>query len=154
MAEANAKVAEQQGLAALRKGSQESERIARQARRIQGAQRAAYGAAGVDPNTGSPLDIQADTMYQAEADKALVRYNAELQKWGFDVEAANYRAQADAYGNKATGAIIGGVLGAGSSLLTGYGELSPKWQSMQTGTNAMAGITRRQWQGLDPIPRM
>lgn len=149
MAEANAKIAEQQGIAALRKGAQESDRIARQARRVQGSQRAAYGAAGVDPNAGTPLDMQADTLYQAEQDKALVRYNAELQKWGFDVEAANYKAQADAYGSKATGSLIGGVLGAGSSLLTGYGGLSSKWAPMQTTT---AGRTRRQ--GLDPIPRM
>jgi len=150
MSEANAKLAEQQGLASLRKGQQESDRIDRQARRVQGAQRAAYGAAGVDPNSGTPLEMQADTLYQAEQDKSLVRYNAELQKWGFDVEAANYRAQADAYGNKATGAIIGGVLGAGSSLLTGLGQVSGKWAPMQT----TGPLTLRQKQGLDPIPRM
>lgn len=126
MAEQNAKLAEQQGLASLRQGALEQERIARRARQIQGQQRALYGASGVDISSGSPLEIQASTEYMAAQDKALVRYNAELKKWGFDVEAANYKAQAQQYGNMGKSAIVGGLLGAGSTILNGNGVLGSK----------------------------
>ena len=126
MAEQNAKIAEQQGLASLRQGALEQERIARRARQIQGQQRALYGASGVDISSGSPLEIQASTEYMAAQDKALVRYNAELKKWGFDVESANYKAQAQQYGNMGKSAIVGGLLGAGSTILNGSGVLGSK----------------------------
>ena len=126
MAEQNAKLAEQQGLASLRQGALEQERIARRARQIQGQQRALYGASGVDISSGSPLEIQASTEYMAAQDKALVRYNAELKKWGFDVESANYKAQAQQYGNMGKSAIVGGLLGAGSTILNGSGVLGSK----------------------------
>lgn len=139
-AEANAKIAEQQGLASLRKGAQEEEQVARKERRIAGQQRAALGAAGVDINAGSPLDVQADTAYMAEQDKSLIRYNAELEKWGFDVQKANYQSEANAYGNKATGALVGGVISAGSSIVTGLGQVSDKWSYMQTPSNLTGAI--------------
>ena len=126
MAEQNAKLAEQQGLASLRQGALEQERIARRARQVQGQQRALYGASGVDISSGSPLEIQASTEYMAAQDKALVRYNAELKKWGFDVESANYKAQAQQYGNMGKSAIVGGLLGAGSTILNGSGVLGSK----------------------------
>lgn len=127
MAEQNAKLAEQQGLASLRQGRLEQEQIARRARKIQGQQRAMYGASGVDIGSGSPLEIQADTEYMAAQDKALVRYNAELKKWGFDVESANYKSQASQYGNMGKSALVGGLLGAGSTILNGSGMLGSKF---------------------------
>ena len=136
MSEQNAKMAEQQGLASLRQGTLEQERIARRARQIQGQQRALYGASGVDISSGSPLEIQASTEYMAAQDKALVRYNAELKKWGFDVEAANYKAQAQQYGNMGKSAIVGGLLGAGSTILNGSGLLGSK-----LGLNGSTGST-------------
>ena len=136
MATQNAKLAEQQGLASLQQGRLEQERIARRARQIQGQQRAMYGASGVDISSGSPLEIQASTEYMAAQDKALVRYNAELKKWGFDVESANYKAQASQYGNMGKSALVGGLLGAGSTILTGNGMLGSK-----LGLNGSMGST-------------
>ena len=126
MATQNAKLAEQHGMASLTQGRLEQERIARRARQIQGQQRAMYGASGVDISSGSPLEIQASTEYMAAQDKALVRYNAELKKWGFDVESANYKTQASQYGNMGKSALVGGLLGAGSTILTGNGMLGSK----------------------------
>jgi hypothetical protein len=126
-ARANANLAEQQGLAALEKGRLDQQRIDRRRRSVQGQQRAMYGASGLDPNTGSPLDVQADTEYLAEQDKALVRYNAELQKWGFDVERANYNAKADQMDAYGTNSLVAGVIGAGSNMLNSDTLFSPKW---------------------------
>ena len=49
-----------------------------------------------------------------------------MKKWGFDVEAANYKAQAQQYGNMGKSAIVGGLLGAGSTILNGSGVLGSK----------------------------
>ncbi len=131
IAEQNAKLAEQQGFAELQRSRLERDRISRQARRVQGEQRAALGAAGLDPNTGSALELQADTEYQAAQDIALVRYQAELKKWGFDAEAVNYRNQAEQYRSMGSNALISGVLGAGSSILTGNSSLfGGRWKNI------------------------
>lgn len=97
--------------------------------RLQGAQKAGFGAAGVLME-GSPLDVLGQTVKDQEMDIWTQRYN-------YDVEAANYRNQAsrfrsqagfydfetkrqEAMGDYAVGA---GVLGAGTSLLTTGGAL-------------------------------
>ena len=146
MAEQNAKLAEQQGMASLAQGRMEQEKVARRARQIQGSQRAAYGASGVDISSGSPLEIQADTEYQAAQDKALIRYNSELKKWGFDVESANYKRQAAQQGNMANSALVSGLLGAGSSILNGSGMLGSK-----LGLNGSMGSTYKAT-GLEIAP--
>lgn len=129
VAEQNARIAEQKGMATMQKAGWEERRIHAQSKKVQGAQRSALAASGVDVNTGSALDVQADTAYQAAEDVAMTHYNAELQKWGFDVEAANYKAQASQAKAAGTSALIGGVIGAGSSILTGGSQFGSKWSS-------------------------
>lgn len=153
IAEQNAKLAEQQGFAELQRNRLERDRISRQAKRIQGTQRAAYGASGLDPNTGSALELQADTEYQAAQDIALVRYQAELKKWGFDSEAVNYRNQAKQYRAQGSNAMISGILGAGSSILTGNSSLfGGRWNNTgfwatdtYGGATGMSGNRRLGW---------
>ena len=123
----NATLAEQKGVKALERGAEQSRYIRGEARRMQGQQRSALAAGGVDVNSGSALDVQADTAQRAAEDIAATRYNAQLEQWGFDVEATNYRTQAAQYEATATNALIGGAFGVGSTLLGGSKLIASKW---------------------------
>lgn len=145
VANANARMATAKGEAVMRKSTWEERRIRTASRKVQGSQRSALAASGVDPNTGSALDVQADTAYQAAEDVAMTHYNAELQKWGFDIEAANYKAQAQSHKQQGTSALIGGVIGAGSSILTGGSTFGSKWNAMSSGGKSRLWGSQRVW---------
>lgn len=87
----------------------EEERLRRDRTRRMGAIRAAYGAAGVQ-NTGTPLEVLGDQAMEAELDALSTRYNGASQ-------AANLRSSASSYRSGATGSLISGGFGVGSSLL-------------------------------------
>jgi hypothetical protein len=85
------------------------------ANRTFGAQRAAEGAAGVNPNTGSPLDVMADTADQVKFE-ALSRwysgqYAAERAgtQYDYDIQAA--RAAKQAGDTSAIGSLVNGIGG-------------------------------------------
>jgi hypothetical protein len=63
--------------------------------RVEGAGRAAYGASGVVIGTGSALDWQQDLQVQADYDRRKIQYNADMEAWGFGIQAENDRAAAD-----------------------------------------------------------
>jgi hypothetical protein len=76
------------------------------ARRLLGSQQAAYGAAGVNPNTGSALDVQFQTMQDSIRDQERILAGAAIaQKEGY--------LQADL--SRSAG-ISGGVSGATQAL--------------------------------------
>ena len=80
------------------------------ARRM-GAARAAFGAAGVDPNIGSPLALMADLATQGEVRRQLDLYQGRVNAYSADSQAGIYGAEADA-------ALSAGAYGAGATLLT------------------------------------
>lgn len=67
-------------------------------------QRAAYGASGVQVNTGSPVDFIAETAEQGEMDALMMLYGGE--------------AEASMMQSRARQSRLGGILGAGTSLLS------------------------------------
>mgnify|MGYP000013338213 CR=1 FL=1 len=94
VARQNAEIAGQQSEAA----SQAQQRDA--ARKI-GASIAAYGASGVQTDSGSPLDVLADSARMATLDNLTLKYNYALKARGFqsqaslgDAKAANARTAA------------------------------------------------------------
>lgn len=84
-----------------------------QQNRLIGQQRADYGAAGVAPGSGTPLDIMADTENQAKFEAYNRWYAGEQQaksagrQAGYDAE--NAKAAREAGDTAATGSIIGGI---------------------------------------------
>jgi hypothetical protein len=68
---------------AKNKAAQERDKYAR----IAGAQRAQYGASGVDVNVGSPLNVVADTDAEGEVSAMQLLYGGELEGWGYDRQA-------------------------------------------------------------------
>jgi hypothetical protein len=130
LADYNAAIAELQAEDAIKRGELEEQRFRSQVRGMIGGQRAAFAASNVDVNWGSPLDVQADAAFLGELDALQIRTNASREAWGHMVQAEDYRrrgeilrkegANALAAGNQA---LIGSVIGAGTTLLTGAGNL-------------------------------
>jgi hypothetical protein len=96
-----------------------------------GARRVGVGASGFTTE-GSPGDVMDFETEQAELDALTIRYSGEIEARDYIEQARSYRAQAkqQRYGaqqagmaakqsrTQATAALIGGFLGAGSSLLS------------------------------------
>ena len=112
-ADANARLAEQQA-------ESQAAVIREKARRLSGQNRAAIGASGVDIS-GSFLDALADSEIDAELD-------AQTAQWNGKIDAANARAEAKAARASGTSALVGGIFGAGTSALAGYGN----WYTAKT----------------------
>jgi len=117
--ENQAKVKEAQANQALEKAQLEARFLREKGERFTGTQRSLLGASGVAVNSGSALDLLADTAYGVESDVAMTKYNAQLEAWGFETEASTLRGQAKQAKSQGKYAMLGGVLGAGQSLLTG-----------------------------------
>jgi hypothetical protein len=124
----NAIISEEAASQALQKGEEDVGRIQMQGEAVKGAQRAGYGAAGVDVNLGSAARTQEDTSALTEMDKQTARNNAQREAWGLEKQADNMRSSAGATesaGWLAAGAdIIGGAAGA-ASLFTGPRAKAP-----------------------------
>jgi hypothetical protein len=81
-----------------------------------GAQKVAYAASGVDPNTGTPLDVMTNTAVQGKLDALTLRYGGQVQGLR-DQSAATI---AEYQGQQAQ---LAGDLNAGSTLLTGGAQV-------------------------------
>lgn len=108
--ERNAEIGRRQAAQERDIGNIDEERHLRKVRQMLGAQRAQQAANGLDINTGSALDLQAETAGFGAADASTIRSNALRRAWGLDVGAVNDlnagRAEAAASRNAATGTLI------------------------------------------------
>lgn len=97
-----------------------------------GAASAAYGASGVDPGTGTPLNVFSDSVGQGTLDNLTMKYNYKLRGLGYASGAAMDRTAA---GEASTS----GILGAVGSGLSGYA----KYSTMNSGSGipVMANMT-------------
>lgn len=88
--------------------------------RIKSEQRAAFGASGVDVQSGSPLEAISDTAMLGELDALTIRSNAEREAYGYRTGASNYMAQSKLDRMKGRQAAVG-------TLLSGAGRVSKRW---------------------------
>lgn len=63
---------------------------------------AAYGASGIQGNTGSALDVTSGIAYRTERDAQTQLRNTNIKMWALGNEAAQYDAQAKNYRNMAS----------------------------------------------------
>lgn len=117
--ENQAKVKAAQSEQALEKAQMEAAILRERGQKITAAQRAAMGASGVTTDSPTSLNLLADTTYGVESDVSMLKYNAMLEAWGFQTEAEALKTQAKSAKQQGRYAMLGGVLGAGQSLLTG-----------------------------------
>ena len=93
VADYNARLADLAAQDTLRIGQKESARVRREGKQVQGRQRAAYAARGVDVNVGTPSVIQEETRTLSESDQLRIQNNAWREAWGYRAEASQLRYQ-------------------------------------------------------------
>lgn len=111
-AQAASEAAAVQAKDAMARGDQAASDLAKEQASFRGQQRAALAANGVELDYGAAAQIQSDTLLTQREDQRRVRDNRNRAGWGYSVEGAMQRAAG-------RGALIGGALNAGSTLLSG-----------------------------------
>jgi hypothetical protein len=89
-----------------------------------GSQRASLASQGGDVDSGSPLDLQADTARMGEFDAQAIRNNAALKAYGYRVQAYNNAADAGRYDLQAADTWAALPYRIGSSLLNDANKLT------------------------------
>lgn len=125
----NQQVAEWNAQRALQQGQVDEQNQRFKSAALMGSQRAALASQGGDVDSGSPLDIQADTARAGEYDAQTIGNNAALKAYGYRVQAANTGADANLDDFKAGSAMAALPYSVGSSLLGGASSLSDKYLS-------------------------
>lgn len=110
--ELNSRIADMQSDEAIKQGDKAAAAQKTQAKRVVGAQRAALAAQGINIDSGSALDIQQETAEMGAVDAMTIKNNAWRESWGYKMNAANMRGQADI-------TRISGQNQANNTLLTG-----------------------------------
>lgn len=94
-------------------------KMRKNAKSIIGSQTADYAAAGVNPYSGSPIDVMVEDLANSELDIAIENYNSEVQARSFESEAAMTRYAGKQLNREAR-------IGAGLSLLMGAAKYGQK----------------------------
>jgi hypothetical protein len=105
---------------ALNRGKRDEMTHRMRVAQIKSRQRAAFGASGVDPLSGSASDILADTAMMGELDALTIRSNAEREAYAHLTGAQNSGAQGRL-------SRLRGQSGAAGTLLSGGGKVAQAW---------------------------
>lgn len=126
----NAQLAEQNAVITRQQETFAVESQQRAAARTIGAMVAGYGASGVQMDTGSPLDVLADSVRTSELDKLTLQYNYELRARDYEnqaaldrMNAANGLAASTTYASSASNYSTAGTLNAIGTGLAGYANI-------------------------------
>ena len=128
----NALIANQNASYATQAGQQHAEQQSLQQRALQGRIVAGQAANGIDPNTGSAVDVQQTARETGLTDVQQTVQNAALQNYGYRTQATSATASAGLSQLQAGQATQGAELGAFGALAGGAGQLGVQWQKMQT----------------------
>ena len=120
----NAVMAERRAKDALERGKDEEQRKRQEVAQIQGRQRAAMAAYGLDLSFGSPLDTLVDTAVAGELDALTIRTNAAREAYEHEVDATGKRASAKLSRMSASAASKAGYLEAAGTILGGGAKMA------------------------------
>lgn len=118
--DANARIQTIMAEDALERGRAREASKRRETAARKGRQAAVFGASGAEINTGSSLEILADTAQFGELDALRIRNNAEKEAFGLMAGAAISRTQGK-------NAQTSSFLNAAGTLITGAAVVSSKW---------------------------
>lgn len=134
--ERNQEFANLQAESALARGTTEANLTRAAGRRVIGAQRAALAASGIEVDSGTALELQAQTAGAAAMDAEAIRTNAWREAWGYRVEALNA-------GTSASLASSAGRVSAANTLLTGgLNALQLGFRGVSGAVDALRGASR------------
>lgn len=92
-ADLNAKLLDEQGKDAIQRGDSAALEAGRKRKQLEGSQRAAFAANGVNSTTGSAADIIAESGMLSRQDELTIKNNAWREAWGYRVQANDSRSQ-------------------------------------------------------------
>ncbi|MSX01586.1 MAG: hypothetical protein F2813_00320 [Actinobacteria bacterium] len=115
----NATLSERRAKDAEERGRREEQAKRLEVADLQGRQRAAMSANGVDLSFGSAFDTLVDTQFLGEMDALTIRRNSATEAYDHRVAAASGRADASLARSNADSALTGGYLSAASTVLGG-----------------------------------
>jgi len=110
--ETNMRLANIQANDAIARGESAANEQKKKVKQLIGTQRAALAAQGIEVNSDTALDIQADTAGMGALDVLTIKNNAWREAWGYKVQALDYSGQAVMAG-------ISSKFNATQTLLTG-----------------------------------
>lgn len=114
----NAAVMDAQAADALRRGRIAAGRQRQQTRGLIGAQRASFGAQGIDMSSGSAADLQADAAKFGELDALTILQNAALEDWALRTQATSTRFQGNVAAKLGRQQAYATLLNTGGSVLS------------------------------------
>ncbi len=123
VAEANAAMDRAAAQDAIDRGAKEEQRQYRKNAQVQGQQRVALAANGLEVDFGSAGDIQDDAKMIGWEDASTIRQNAIREAKGYEISAANNVDKAASSRAGAKAAVIGSVFDAGSTILSGASQV-------------------------------
>lgn len=129
----NAQIAQEQSADAIRNGQVEAMTAGLRTAQLEGKQRNMYAAANIDTSQGSPLNVLSDTLFMGKRDASIIMDNANKQAWGDQVQADNYKSNANLLKTRADNTSPWKA-GLGTLLTTG-GQVASKWYDMNKTTN-------------------
>lgn len=124
----NAKVSEYNANAATAEGNQKLAAAQEQAAQHQGMIRAAFGAGGIDMDSGSALRTQQGVAQVDQLNQATITSNAARSAWNYRNQGADFTAQSQLDQMRAGQASSAAALGGIGSMLSGAGQFADKWQ--------------------------
>jgi hypothetical protein len=128
-------IGEQNAADAMKRGEIEADKHRAKVQQLKGTQKAAMAAGGFEIDTGSNLDILADTAQMGELDALTILNNAEREAYQHKVAAMNSSAQAGLYGMAAASqspllsggtALVGGLATAAGNYARYNNDTTPK----------------------------
>ncbi len=120
LAEYNAKVQAREARAIEQRTAFAQTRQAKAGARTMATMRARMGKAGVVAGAGTPLLIQAKQASELELENLMIGFEGGIEAGRARSQAEIDRMQAGIYKRKARAERIGGYMGAGATLLTGF----------------------------------
>lgn len=137
VAEYNAKVQDNEAIQVRNKGVEEENIQREKTAKLLSKQRAQLGAANVKLTSGSPLDLQEETVLLGEVDALRIRGNFQREAESLESQADLTRVSGKAAESAGQQAFVGSLLSAGST------AVSSKWLTPDSaGSTSVAGQTR------------
>jgi hypothetical protein len=127
VAKNNQTIALQNAARAEQAGNVQAEASGRKGAARMGALKVQQAAAGVDVNTGTPVDVQVGQREINQLDTETVLNNAALHSYGYRTQASNFEAEERAQRSKADKAVPAALLSATGGLLSKASSLGFKW---------------------------
>lgn len=136
VADANVKITNQQTLDAIQRGTIDRQQLDRKYADLQGQQQATMAANGIELAFGSAGQVASDTATVRNEDASALYRNQANEIRGHDINASNYRGEAQAKRQQARGAIVSAAFGAAATALGGASQYSSLKASYGKGPSA------------------